>query len=104
MARADVTFDLIHIGSRFHFLCVTRAFALAVGSNKANITLADSGSELSGSLDEALSITTTDLALEHWACHMAGLARIWLLALTPGAVGYFFFVFDTSATISTTTG
>lgn len=104
MARADVPFDLIGIGTGLDCLCVARALALAIGANKPNITLADSNSHLASGLDKALAVTTTDLTLEHWACHMAGLASVWLLALTAGAIGHLFIILDAGSTIRTTTG
>lgn len=86
MSRADVSLDSLLIDSiRDRFLSSTWALSLAVGSNESYIALADSGGKLSSGLDEALSIATADLALEHWAGHMASLARKWLLAFTASA-------------------
>lgn len=102
--RADGILDIIDVGTGLDCLCVARALALAVMSDKPDITLADSDRCLASGLDEALTVATTDLTLEHWACHMASLASVWLLALTAGAIGHLFFILDTSATVSTTTG
>jgi len=103
--RADLSIIIIHHLAIFNALLIAaRTLTLAVGSNKPDITLADPNSSLACGLDEALTISTTDLTLEHWACHMAGLASVWLLALTAGAIGHLFIILDAGSTIRTTTG
>jgi len=103
--RADLSIIIIHHLAIFNALLIAaRTLTLAVGSNKPDITLADPNSSLACGLDEALTISTTDLTLEHWACHMAGLASKRLLAFTASAVGHLLIVLDTCATIGATTG
>jgi len=104
VARADITINLIDVGTTLNSLGVAWALALTVGSNKADIALANANRNLASGLDEAFTVASADLALEHWACNVAGLASKWLLALTASTIGHLFIITHTGSTVSTTAG
>jgi hypothetical protein len=103
MSRADIACNCVFVGTSLLCLFITWACALAVWTSEANIAFADADCHLACSLDEAFTIATTDLALEHWAGDVASLSSIWLFALAAGASRHSLWVFDACSAQLTTT-
>lgn len=84
---------------------IFRCWALlcAIVPDETNITLADANLNVACRFDEALTIATANLALEHWALHMASGTNVWFLAVAACLIREGILVFYTLATIITAT-